>query len=110
MLERSAYQEKPTRNDYHLTEKGTELAELLFAMIAWGDRWAFGEDGPPLALRHERCGAIARPAITCSDCGEPLRLGEVTPVPGPGLDSAGSAEEIGAARARFERLAAAAAG
>lgn len=36
VIERVAYQERPTRYEYHLTEKGRDLAPVLRAMADWG--------------------------------------------------------------------------
>ena len=87
VLKRKPYQENPTRYDYSLTEKGVDLAMVLLAMQAWGDRWVFGEDSAPVVLRHDACGALARPVAACSSCGEPLLPTEITPLPGPGAKS-----------------------
>jgi hypothetical protein len=56
----------------------------LMAVMAWGDRWTAGEDGPPLRLEHARCGSGTEPIVTCSCCGEPLTFEELVPGPGPG--------------------------
>jgi DNA-binding HxlR family transcriptional regulator len=84
VLERRPYQERPPRQAYVLTVKGKELIEPLLVLIAWGDRWASGKAGPPLLLRHKRCGEVARAEVTCSACGEPLRIDEVRVEHGPG--------------------------
>jgi len=34
----SPYQERPVRNAYTLTEKGRELADILHALVKWGQR------------------------------------------------------------------------
>ena len=52
VLERSAYQQRPVRHAYVLTEKGRDLQSVLLAIMAWGDRWEGGAAGPPVALRH----------------------------------------------------------
>lgn len=39
VIERTAYQDKPTRYDYLLTEKGKALGYVLLAMHDWGKRW-----------------------------------------------------------------------
>lgn len=101
VIERVAYQEHPLRHDYVLTEKGLDLAYVLLAMKAWGDRWAPGEDGPPMVLRHERCGAVADVLPACSSCGEPLVPGEVTPLPGPGAQPGPGTSELFHALARL---------
>jgi DNA-binding HxlR family transcriptional regulator len=85
IVERRLYQERPPRHQYRLTEKGNELvAAVVLPLIAWGDRWTAGEAGPPLALRHKRCGRKMRPEVRCSECGEPLTGNEVRAEAGPG--------------------------
>jgi hypothetical protein len=84
VLERRRYQERPPRDEYVLTAKGEELMEAFFTLIGWGDRRVAEDDGPPLLLRHERCGEVVHAEVTCSSCGEPLRAGEVGPEAGPG--------------------------
>jgi DNA-binding HxlR family transcriptional regulator len=36
---RVAYEKRPPRFEYRLTEKGVDLYPLIVAMIEWGDRW-----------------------------------------------------------------------
>src|SRR4051794_38710597 len=50
ILERRAYQERPRRYEYRLTEKGRDLYPVLIALMQWGDRYTAGEAGPPLEL------------------------------------------------------------
>jgi DNA-binding HxlR family transcriptional regulator len=85
VAERVPYQDNPPRYDYRLTEKGADLAAVVLAMTAWGDRWAFGEDERPLLFHHTACGSATSPVLACSACGEPLRARELVPVAGPGL-------------------------
>ncbi|HEX8744876.1 MAG TPA: helix-turn-helix domain-containing protein [Thermoleophilaceae bacterium] len=99
------YQHNPPRHDYLLTEKGADLVTVLIAMQRWGDRWVFGEGGAPVVLRHEGCGAATAAVLTCAACGEELRPGEVTALPGPGLrDGPGTFEAAPRVRANAERL------
>jgi DNA-binding HxlR family transcriptional regulator len=37
------------RHEHLLTQKGWELADILLAIGAWGDRWTAGEAGPPFS-------------------------------------------------------------
>ena len=85
VLERVLYQRRPPRSEYHLTEKGRDLWLVVTTMRQWGDRWA-APDGPPLRIRHNRCGRLVNAIAVCSHCGEPLDQGNVTPVPGGGAD------------------------
>jgi DNA-binding HxlR family transcriptional regulator len=58
VLERRPDDRRP-RHEYVLTEKGTELVDLLMVMVAWGDGW----------LAH---------------CGEPMHANDIDVLPGPG--------------------------
>lgn len=84
VLERRRYQEHPERFEYLLTEAGRDLFPIISALIAWGDRWRPGEQGPPLLLVHAPCGQAMTAVPTCSACGEVLRLEDIRPQPGPG--------------------------
>jgi DNA-binding HxlR family transcriptional regulator len=85
LLERSKYQEHPTRFEYRLTEKGRDFFQVLTVMMRWGDRWLDRGRGAPILLRHARCGRITRPEVVCAECGAPLELGEVRAELGPGF-------------------------
>jgi hypothetical protein len=75
---------KGPRGHGPLTGKGQDLVPVLFALMAWGDRWAAGREGPPMWLRHQRCGQRTTPQVTCTRCGQPLALEEVAVEAGPG--------------------------
>jgi DNA-binding HxlR family transcriptional regulator len=101
VLTRQPYQDRPVRHDYYPTEKGADLAFVLLAMQAWGDRWVFGEQGAPVLFRHERCGAVMSPVPACAHCGERIEVADITPIPGPSFPTGPGSDEISAA---FERL------
>jgi DNA-binding HxlR family transcriptional regulator len=101
VLEREPYQENPVRYDYRLTEKGAELALVLLAMQAWADRWVFGDARAPLRWRHERCGEVTTPTLSCSSCGETLHPWELRPFLGPGAHAGPGTSELVAAVARL---------
>src|SRR3954469_11111476 len=52
-----AYQERPPRQDYALTDDGRELAGVLRLLAAWGSSGAAGAGtaGDGAALRHVTC-------------------------------------------------------
>ena len=83
VIERQAYQHNPPRYDYVLTRKGSELGSVLLTIIAWGDRWESGAEGPPLLFRHEECGQVTHAIAACSECGKPLDRGNFAPVTPP---------------------------
>lgn len=83
VLERRPYGARP-RFEYHLTQKGTELLDVLMSMVRWGDHWLSGEAGPRVLYRHHACGQIAEVDPRCSSCGEPMHADDVDVLPGPG--------------------------
>jgi DNA-binding HxlR family transcriptional regulator len=85
VLEQRVYSERPLRHEYLLTQKGSELADLLLAIMAWGDRWTGGDAGPPVLLRHQRCGELTHAELRCARCGRPLHASDVRVEPGPGV-------------------------
>jgi DNA-binding HxlR family transcriptional regulator len=70
ILERRAYQANPERFEYRLTEKGVDLYPVIVALMQWGDKWASGDEGPPVVLTHKACGHEGLPVLTCAQCGE----------------------------------------
>jgi DNA-binding HxlR family transcriptional regulator len=88
VLEQRLYSERPRRHEYLLTEKGSELSDVLLAITAWGDRWTAGEAGPPVLLRHKSCGELTHAELRCAHCGELLHASEVDVELGPGATSA----------------------
>ena len=83
VLERRPYDRRP-RYEYVLTDKGTELIDLLMVMVAWGDKWLAGAPGPPVLYRHHACGKIGSVELRCIHCGELMHAGDVDLLPGPG--------------------------
>ncbi|MFJ1762765.1 winged helix-turn-helix transcriptional regulator [Amycolatopsis sp. NPDC088138] len=83
VLERRPYDQRP-RYEYVLTERGTDLVDLLMVMADWGDKWLAGEAGPPVVYRHHACGEISAAGLRCTRCGEPMHARDVDPLPGPG--------------------------
>ena len=77
VLRRDAYQDRPVRHEYRLTEKGLALHPVMMAIVHWGDVHYAGEDGPPVIHRHKACGCDFTPVQTCSVCGEPVVAREV---------------------------------
>jgi DNA-binding HxlR family transcriptional regulator len=90
MLERRPYSERPPRDEYALTPMGSEFVDVLMAMVAFGDRWTAGQEGPPILYRHRACGEISHVEPHCSACGEVIHSGDVDVEPGPGLAAAGA--------------------
>jgi DNA-binding HxlR family transcriptional regulator len=83
ILRRVQYQERPTRYEYRLTDKGIDLWPVLVALLQWGDRYAAPE-GPPVVLRHRDCGGELDDRRRCLRCGAELVARDVVAVAGPG--------------------------
>jgi DNA-binding HxlR family transcriptional regulator len=84
VLRKVAYQDRPVRHEYRLTEKGMDLYPLIMAVVNFGDRHYAGEAGAPLLHRHKACGCDFQPVMTCSACQAPVAARDVETRPGPG--------------------------
>jgi DNA-binding HxlR family transcriptional regulator len=85
IFERVLYEEYPARYEYRLTEMGADLAHVLLAMSAWGDRWLDKGAGRPIVITHTKCGHDAGPHVSCSHCGSDLDAIHLRADPGPGF-------------------------
>lgn len=59
VLERRPYQERPTRHEYVLTERGRGLIPVLVSLQDWADRWVLG-DGTLTGTADAASGETAR--------------------------------------------------
>jgi DNA-binding HxlR family transcriptional regulator len=83
VLERRAYQQKPRRYEYHLTEMGYDAATLLLAMMPFGERWFFGEQRAPIELYDRKTDRRIKPLLVDADSGEPIAARDLYAGPGP---------------------------
>ena len=88
VLERVAYQQKPARYEYRLTEKGIDLYPIILTLVDWGDRHMGDEHGPPMEYQHRGCGHVVMPSLHCPDCREKVEARDITPRPRPPFDMA----------------------
>jgi DNA-binding HxlR family transcriptional regulator len=84
VLERRAYQQRPPRYEYRLTEKGLDLWPTIVALMQWGDSHAVAPAGPPVLLEHRDCGGAVDEHRICARCGKRLEVRDVRALPGPG--------------------------
>ncbi len=63
-----AYQQRPPRQDYALTEDGRELAGVLRLLAVWGASNASAGPSLGLALRHVACGSALEARWYCPTC------------------------------------------
>jgi DNA-binding HxlR family transcriptional regulator len=73
-----AYQQRPRRFEYYLTEKGWDLYPYFVTLLQWGDAWCDSEGaGPPVLLQHTRCGQPLHGEVVCGRCGGALKAYQV---------------------------------
>jgi DNA-binding HxlR family transcriptional regulator len=78
VLTKQAYQQRPLREEYRLTEKGHDLYPAVLALVNWGDRYLSGAEGAPIRHVHKRCGHQVHGVLVCSECAEPLVARDMT--------------------------------
>ncbi|GGC96234.1 winged helix-turn-helix transcriptional regulator [Halopseudomonas salina] len=84
VLTKVAYQQRPLREEYRLTEKGLDLHPAMLALVSWGDRHMADERGAPVLHVHKGCGKVMHPVIVCSECGETVGARDVRVEAGAG--------------------------
>jgi DNA-binding HxlR family transcriptional regulator len=82
VLTKLAYQQRPLREEYRLTEKGLDLHPLILTLVSWGDRHMADERGAPLLHVHKGCGQVMKPILVCSECAEPVTARDIRVEPG----------------------------
>jgi DNA-binding HxlR family transcriptional regulator len=88
VLERTAYQQRPQRFTYHLTDKGRALMPVIAHLLWWGDTYYPEPAGPPRLLLHHGCGGPVQPHFACGRCGAELAAADIATEAGPGLSAA----------------------
>lgn len=83
ILEKRAYQDRPPRYEYFLTEKGLDLWPTLVALMAYGDKHMLADDQePPVRIVHKDCGGRVNDRRICERCGAELDVRDARAVPG----------------------------
>jgi DNA-binding HxlR family transcriptional regulator len=78
IFEQVAYQQRPMRYEYHLTDKGRGLFPWFITLLQWGDKWCDPEGrGRPMELTHTPCGGPLHAQVRCSECQGVLKAHEV---------------------------------
>ena len=74
MVRKVAYEERPPRYEYRLTDKGRDFWGVLAAMWRWGSDWMWEDEegGPPVVLKDRESGRVVRPVVVDEETGEPL--------------------------------------
>lgn len=75
LLRKQHCQERPTRHEYRLTERGRALYASVLASWAWNRRWGDARyNNLPARLVHRSCGHRFTPLLVCEHCAKPLTL------------------------------------
>ena len=83
VLTKVAYQQRPERFEYRLTDKGLDLWPVMVTLMQFGDRY-YAPDGPPVVLTHRGCGGELDEHRICTACGERINARNVKAHAGPG--------------------------
>lgn len=87
IVERVRYQDRPPRDEYHLTPKGRDLWKVSVALREWGDRWdATGLGAPPVEMIDRETGRPLVLALADAETGLVIPRDRVQLRPGPGAD------------------------
>ncbi len=75
ILDRVAYQDRPVRHEYPLTDKGRELLPVIVTLTEWGDRHI--SPTPPRKFEHLTCAGHVVSQLVCETCAHPVPADEV---------------------------------
>lgn len=87
ILQKIPYQTLPTRHEYRLTNKGSDLYPIALTAWRWEHDWAGdAKHHTPLNLVHRNCGNTMLPELLCEHCRDIVRIRDVRYAPGPGAN------------------------
>ena len=78
LLEKRAYEERPPRFEYVLTDKGRAFYPVLAAMWRYGEDWLWADgDEPPLQIFDRKSGEPVSPRVVNERTGVPIDVRDV---------------------------------
>jgi DNA-binding HxlR family transcriptional regulator len=83
LLVRAAYQTRPVRAEYLITQRGRAFWPVLLSIWEWERRWVPDHLHRLPGMRHTQCGSDFAPTLTCRACGEAVTEKEVAARWGP---------------------------
>lgn len=95
IVERRQYQTGPDRHEYLLTTMGLDLYPVIATLLAWGDKWLAGPQGPPVVTVHGDCGHPTTAKAVCAHCDGELNAANTSAVAGPGANPGPGTAGIG---------------
>jgi DNA-binding HxlR family transcriptional regulator len=74
IMTKTAYQDRPVRYEYRLTEKGVGLYPVIVCLLEWGNQWLDWDDdgGPPVQLVDRATGEVVEPVLVDARTGKAL--------------------------------------
>src|SRR3954451_12325328 len=88
ILTKVAYQERPARYEYRLTDKGRDLFGVLAMLHRWGNDWLVDDDGPPVEMVDRETGDVVQPVVVDEVTGKRIDARSVRVRPGSGFKPA----------------------
>jgi DNA-binding HxlR family transcriptional regulator len=85
LLARRLYSERPPRYEYILTPQGRDFRPVLWALVAWGNKY-FAPEGESIVVVDAKTGERAEPVLVDGRSGRVLREPEFTAAAGPAAD------------------------
>jgi len=85
ILTKVAYQDRPARYEYRLTDKGRDLFGVLAMLHRWGNDWLVTDDGPPVLMVDRETGETVQPVVVDELTGKRLDARAVRIRRGPGF-------------------------
>jgi DNA-binding HxlR family transcriptional regulator len=87
LVERRRYQTNPERFEYHLTQKGRQIAPVMPVLAQIGDRLGVsGASAPPIKFVNRKTGADVTWAFIDQSTGEQVEPVDLSVKAGPGAD------------------------
>jgi DNA-binding HxlR family transcriptional regulator len=71
LLERRRYSDHPPRDEYRLTDRGRDFRPVLWALLAWGNRY-LAPEGPAVVIVDAETGTVAEPLLVDAASCRPL--------------------------------------
>ena len=85
LLERRLYQARPPRHEYVLTERGRDFRQVLWVLLAWGNKH-FAPEGPSVIVVDRQTGQPADPVLVDRVTGKEMTAETFRSAPGPAAD------------------------
>ena len=80
VLRREAYQQRPLRHEYRLTDRGKALYPLLMTLIDWANEHVPPEGEPSVQLLSRETGEPIAPMLVDANSGKKISYGTVKAV------------------------------